>query len=570
MSSFDPAVIVSNLADEWFLALWVGGAMFSATLLLVRIASPNVRETITLRLMGVEEERWSDSVCSLFDGFFGRNHLSLRCIFLSVIMSLTTVTALWIVLGGEGTMQTRTEDARPFLQVLVIGLAINVVADYVSLLETRWLLRGMRGWRSVWAQAGVLLADLAITAAIILGAIYAYAASPLNEGGDFSVGELLGVFSIYSIFFYSTFITSVWTWGYILSSWTIRLFARYRLAERFDAQDNLAFVLAAFVGLVIGAGTLVALVPLQKDADGVSRFENTLCNAFGGQTCHAVARLTEDEEAKAQRVLQGCATGASAVCLEKGLSRYEIDPEVVFEHFRAACDGENAAGCTNLGYLYRDGTGVAQDYARAAALFEEGCDGGDAPGCTKLGFLYGTGTGVAQDDARAAELYKEGCDGGHANGCTILGFLYDNGTGVAQDYARAAALYKEGCDGGDALGCTYLGTLYGAGTGVAQDFARAAALYKEGCEGGHWLGCRNLGALYYKGTGVAQDVARAIEIFREDCDGGNAIGCTILGALYYKGTGVARDVSRAVELFEEACDGGDELGCRALEALEQK
>ncbi|MBI1338789.1 sel1 repeat family protein, partial [bacterium] len=63
---------------------------------------------------------------------------------------------------------------------------------------------------------------------------------------------------------------------------------------------------------------------------------------------------------------------------------------------------------------------VAQDFSRARALYQKACDGGQAAGCTNLGWLYGNGRGVAQDFGRARELFQKACDGGEAQGCSNL------------------------------------------------------------------------------------------------------------------------------------------------------
>jgi uncharacterized protein len=61
---------------------------------------------------------------------------------------------------------------------------------------------------------------------------------------------------------------------------------------------------------------------------------------------------------------------------------------------------------SNLGSLYANGQGVAQDYTKARELFQKAADKGDAMGMTDLGLLYENGQGVAQDDGKARELYE--------------------------------------------------------------------------------------------------------------------------------------------------------------------
>ena len=193
--------------------------------------------------------------------------------------------------------------------------------------------------------------------------------------------------------------------------------------------------------------------------------------------------------------------------------------------YTKACDGGLAKGCTDLGFLYREGYGVTQDNAQARLLFQKGCDGGSATGCTNLGVMYKNGYGVAQDYTQARTLYEQGCDGGDAGGCTNLGVLYRNGYGVTRDDAKARALYEQGCDGEDATGCTNLGFLYEKGYGVTQDYAQARTFYQKGCDGGHANGCSFFGDVLYRGLGGPEDKARGIELIRQGCAGGSQWGC---------------------------------------------
>jgi TPR repeat protein len=61
--------------------------------------------------------------------------------------------------------------------------------------------------------------------------------------------------------------------------------------------------------------------------------------------------------------------------------------------------------------------------------------------------------GVAQDNARAAALFKQSCDAGNAVACDDLGAAYQGGAGVPQDGARAVALFQHSCELGNAAAC---------------------------------------------------------------------------------------------------------------------
>jgi hypothetical protein len=196
-----------------------------------------------------------------------------------------------------------------------------------------------------------------------------------------------------------------------------------------------------------------------------------------------------------------------------------------------ACDGGEAIGCSNLGQMFENGKGVAEDDARAARFYQEGCEGGSPDGCYKLGSMYENGRGVTENLFKAVSFYRKGCDGGSAPGCTGLAFMYENGNGVGEDDAKAVSLYRTVCDEGEADGCAYLGLMYMEEKGVPKDYAQAASLFRKGCDGGNMLGCSNLGVMFEHGLGIGEDKAQALNFYRKACDGGEAKGCKNLKRL---------------------------------------
>jgi TPR repeat protein len=68
----------------------------------------------------------------------------------------------------------------------------------------------------------------------------------------------------------------------------------------------------------------------------------------------------------------------------------------------------------NLGVLYHNGQGVAQDHAKAREWYEKAAAKGDASAMFNLGVLYDNGFGVAKDYAKAREWYEKAAARGHA------------------------------------------------------------------------------------------------------------------------------------------------------------
>ena len=60
------------------------------------------------------------------------------------------------------------------------------------------------------------------------------------------------------------------------------------------------------------------------------------------------------------------------------------------------------------------------------------------------GLLYMNGTGVAQDMAKAAECFQKAAEAGDVSACWFLGQFYEQGTGVEQDMEKAKQTYELG------------------------------------------------------------------------------------------------------------------------------
>lgn len=202
----DANSVLAYLGDNWTWALGLGTAMFGLTFL-ASLLNQERKDEVALWLMGAQSEKgWSEGFVSMFDAVFGAHHFSWRCFLRSTLASMIAVILIWLLMGNAGAIGLRVQSELT-LGFLVSGLVINVFADYISLLETRWLLGRMP--RSTLAQIGVLVLDLMISATIIWVVIFAYIRSPLHSGEIETFAEILGVFSTFSVFFYSTFLTSV-------------------------------------------------------------------------------------------------------------------------------------------------------------------------------------------------------------------------------------------------------------------------------------------------------------------------------------------------------------------------
>jgi TPR repeat protein len=275
-------------------------------------------------------------------------------------------------------------------------------------------------------------------------------------------------------------------------------------------------------------------------------------------------KVAEEQREQADHILQGATN-----VIWRLQDQMDLDTKKeVFAVFNIGADHGDPTAMRNLGWLYEDGFGVAQDHAKAREWYEKAADKGDADGMVNLGVLYDNGRGVAQDYARAREWYEKAAEKGHANAMLNLGALYANGQGVAQDHAKAREWYEKAVDKGNAGAMTNLGVLYENGHGMAQDYAKAREWYGKAADKGDARAMTNLGALYHNGQGVAQDYAKAREWYEKAADKGDAFAMTNLGALYRDGFGVAQDQVKAREWYEKAADKGDGRAIGYLETLQ--
>lgn len=139
------------------------------------------------------------------------------------------------------------------------------------------------------------------------------------------------------------------------------------------------------------------------------------------------------------------------------------------QFYQRAIDLGYPAAMTNLGYMYRIGRGVDQDYGRAFELYKRAALLGNPRARTNIGQLYERGWGVEQSPAEAILWYRLAGSHGWPNAIDALGNVYRKGIGVEQDPAAAVQLYQYAAQIGQTNAMVNLGRAYLAGEGIEQD-----------------------------------------------------------------------------------------------------
>lgn len=248
-------VIGSLTADtrlEFYLLAWgtTTGALWFFFERLDKVTTLGARTEMSARLLRLGRpprmHLWSESFAALFDRIFGRKHLSWHCFRRSSVASIVFVGVVALVYTALFPDVASTE---AYLWLVPLAVTINLLADYLSLLETRLLLRWI-GAGSAWYGVVMLLTfDVFAT-----GAIWWVTANAMPEliseiisftrGGGWDLigpaGQSWGLrewaFWMWSraqealslppadgeawtiqVLFLSTFFTSVWLWLHTLT-----------------------------------------------------------------------------------------------------------------------------------------------------------------------------------------------------------------------------------------------------------------------------------------------------------------------------------------------------------------
>ncbi len=238
-----------------------GGAVLALCWKSEDVASPAAKTAIAnwLRRLDVGEtlERWPDGFVHLFDQVFGERHFSISCflrscvasivavvILVFVFLSLRGVDAIYAGLFGDMSLWETIEI------FLIFALGVNLLADYLSLLETRYLLNMLPGRRGLLTTPIFLLVDAILTLAIYFGVILislTLADSLLMDGEslkllfrdprewlDQFLTVMIELFTFegfigkYGTCLYSSFFTSLWLWLFVISRWLVRLITPLR------------------------------------------------------------------------------------------------------------------------------------------------------------------------------------------------------------------------------------------------------------------------------------------------------------------------------------------------------
>lgn len=228
---------------------------------------PEVRNRISRWLQNLKQtkhnDNWPKQFIEVFDTVFTKKHFSFLCFFRSCLMSIIWIlvlTLVWYLIHPQQIKDfiNDKEFEQRVLLLLPGVILVNLLADYISLLETRYMLKYLSKGYTKKRLLFTLLLDLVLTAIILIVITvpyfyfiyFKYFAPEIAPQGTieylFDRKSLAAAFSFdvlkegwfsMSPLFYSILFTSAWLWIYVIAGFMIKIY--YKFVKKFSITLNL-------------------------------------------------------------------------------------------------------------------------------------------------------------------------------------------------------------------------------------------------------------------------------------------------------------------------------------------
>jgi hypothetical protein len=244
---------------------------------------------IAVWLVGVKAgqklEPWPETFATVFDRVFGTRHLSWKCFLRSCVASLSVTCIGAVGVGSIPRFETTVGAYLAWwLRVLIFFMACNAIPDYLSLLETRWVLRTIRNGQSGRVTVAAVLLDGLFSLGFAFMAFHVsywlrdavhdvrigspgYARVSIGKIGalflhptDVAPGDVNWLLQShrYVYLVLPAFFTSIWLWLYAGSGFLLKAAQRFDVGfDWFNRHFDIEKHPLSSIGLV--AGALVAL-----------------------------------------------------------------------------------------------------------------------------------------------------------------------------------------------------------------------------------------------------------------------------------------------------------------------
>lgn len=139
----------------------------------------------------------------------------------------------------------------------------------------------------------------------------------------------------------------------------------------------------------------------------------------------------------------------------------------------------------------------------------QNAESGDAESQYRLALRYTNGSGVGQNYARAADWLKLAGAQGHRNAQYLLGIAYASGRGIEQDQEAAVRWFTQAANAGHARAQYQMGEAFANGRGATKDLLWALRWYEKAARRKHREASFSLGVMWASGSDTRVDLEQA-------------------------------------------------------------
>lgn len=242
-----------------------------------------------------------------------------------------------------------------------------------------------------------------------------------------------------------------------------------------------------------------------------------------------------------------------------GLPRDAIDVYMI-AHAKGS-----AVAANNLGSMFSEGEGVAENQREATRYFRKAANRGLPYSMYTMGERARLGLGMAENMRLARYWYERAAEHGDARSLTNLGVIYRDGLEVRPDPERALALFERAtkADPAYSLPAYHLAEMYEKGLGGEADAEKALRLYMAAFAAGDTDAAANIGDFYLEGKGVEEDPVASFDWYRKGAEAGSPYATSALAWAYETGSGTDRNLERARALYADTLSMDPDEGLRA-------
>lgn len=579
-------------------ALAFSGLLYSNMIFFGSHLSGDSKEHIAFWMAGLYEKDWAKHYYTIFKMVFGDKHFSLRCLLSSGIASILIVYMVYFLLNDIlGVLGSRTAEPIDLFDTIVLGAILNIVPDYLSLLKSRLIIIRLGRTPRLALQIGLLFTDFAISAVIGVLSILLYIA--VTGGQAIAPLEIAALFSEYSIFFYSTFATSIWSLLYFLSVFIMRIFSRTPLYLILASEEKPVQTISLMCSALFLCFWVAAKPVVETRSDGTSTLDTFLCN-LDPSICHNVVRISSDEKIALKHLKNACRDLKADRCKRAARSYAGGDTTNVFKLWRLACETDDPVACNNVAFLVDNGEVHFDKAVDIVGTYQSSCAAGYAVACTNYGIkrFLGANSPDSRDDALKA--FRRGCQLQDGQACSNAATM----SWEAANMPAALGFAQSACDWNVKEGCFTLGLVSSEMTPnsvmlnptdvAARAFGKACAL-KHGDSCFHAINYLSSGSKSAETAGAVLDAfgsacntgacsAAALSdaksnaspsaddtakwLLKRGCKNNSVNACLMLGHAYEQGTNAVQNIAKALEYFGYACDLDINFGCPELERIQ--